>query len=372
MTTCDAAVVRTLGAPLNIERIRIEPPQLGEVIIEMGAAGICGSDRYVIDGYNMLEPPAICGHEGAGTVVEVGPGVTSLAVGDTVVQTFVGPCGTCRTCRRGLRTFCPTAMHPSGKLRDGSYRMFDTDDHPVGTYLGLGSFSRVTVTPERHCVKVSAEVPMEIAALVSCGVSTGVGAAVNIAKIKPGDTALIIGLGGVGAAAVMGAVLAGASRVIVSEVNPAKLALAERFGATDVIDASAGEVQERVMEITAGEGVDAVLLAPDRVRPEHYVTGIACLGAGGVMVHVGGTAAGMDQIPVPPGALVARQKSIVGTVIGGPDPARDVLRWTDLYLAGRLPLDRLITSRYRLDEINQGFDDLAAGRNVRGVVDMRR
>ncbi|MEO6124680.1 MAG: alcohol dehydrogenase catalytic domain-containing protein [Ilumatobacteraceae bacterium] len=371
MITCDAAVVRVLGAPMSIERIRVDPPRSGEVMIEMGVAGICGSDRYVIEGHHALEPPSVCGHEGAGTVVEVGPDVTSIAVGDVVVQTFVGPCGECRTCRRGLRTFCPTAMHPSGLMRDGTHRMFDAGDHPVGNYLGLGSFSRFTVSPARHCVVIPPDVPMEIAAIVSCGVSTGVGAAVNVARIRPGDDVLVIGLGGVGAAAVMGAVLAGASRIIVSEVNPAKLELAKVFGATDVIDATSDDVRERVMEFTSGFGVDAVLLAPDRVRPEHYTTGVSCLGPAGIMVHVGGTAAGMDYIPVAPGALVGQQKSIVGTVIGGSDPARDVLRWIDLYSAGRLPLDRLITARYRLDEINRGFDDLIGGRNIRGVVDMR-
>ena len=210
-------------------------------------------------------PPAVCGHEGAGVVVDVGPGVTGFAVGDHVVQTFIGPCGECRRCRRGLRTFCATAMHPSGPP-DGTFRMADADGEPVGTYLGLGSFSRVTVTPARHLVRVPAEVPAEIAALVSCGVATGVGAAVNVAKVRPGDSVLVIGLGGVGAAAVMGSVLAGAARVIVAEVNPDKLAVAADFGATDVVDAERrGGRRRGGAGADRGEGVDAVLLTPDRV-----------------------------------------------------------------------------------------------------------
>jgi Zn-dependent alcohol dehydrogenase len=368
MTTCEAAVLRGIGEPLTLETITVDAPHEGEVIVEMAAAGICGSDRYVIEGHYPVVPPAVCGHEGAGVIVEVGPGVTGFAVGDHVVQTFIGPCGECRRCRRGLRTFCATAMHPSGLLRDGTFRMADAAGEPVGTYLGLGSFSRVTVTPARHLVRVPAEAPAEIAALVSCGVATGVGAAVNVAKVRPGDSVLVIGLGGVGAAAVMGSVLAGAARVIVAEVNPEKLAVAADFGATDVVDATSVDVAEAVLELTAGEGVDAVLLTPDRVRPEHYVTAVAAAGPGATIVHVGGTAGGMDHIPVSPNALLSQQKAIVGTVIGGPDPARDVLRWIDLYLAGRLPLEKLITTRYALDQINQGFDDLIAGRNIRGVI----
>ena len=365
----EAAVLRALGEPLSIEAIQIHPPEQGEVILEMGAAGICGSDRYVIEGTYPVEPPAVCGHEGAGVVAEVGPGVRSLEVGDSVVQIFIGPCGTCRNCQRGLKTFCPTGMDASGRLRDGTYRMFDQSGSAVGTHLGLGSFARHTVTPERHLVKIPDGVEPAVAALVSCGVSTGVGAAVNVARVQPGDAVLVLGLGGVGAAAVMGAALAGAKRIVVVDVKAAKLALAAGYGATDVIDASADDVADAVGELTGGRGVDAVLLTPDRVRPEHYETAIACLAPAGIVVQVGGTSHGMESIPISPNALLA-QRAIVGTTIGGPDPARDVVRWIDLYLAGRLPLEKLVTQRYPLEEINTGFSDLAAGRNIRGVVAM--
>lgn len=367
MTTARSAVLREAGAPLTLETIRIDPPNEGEVIVEMGAFGLCGSDRFVLEGHYPVEPPAVCGHEGAGRVLEVGPGVTGLAPGDHVVQIFIGPCGDCGPCRRGLKTFCTTGMHPSGRLRDGTFRMF-AGDEPVGTYLGLGSFSTVTVTPQRHLVRIPTDVPWEIAALVSCGVSTGVGAAVNVARVQPGDSVLVVGIGGVGASAVMGAVLAGASRVAVSEVSPHKLEMAARFGATDTIDVTQVDVVEAIAEITGGSGVDAVILTPDRVRAEHYRDAVACLGPGGVVVQVGGTSAELDVIPVSPNALLSQQKSITGTVIGGPDPARDVLRWIDLYRAGRLPIDRLITRRYALDDINLGLADLTAGTNVRGVV----
>ncbi|MCY3633317.1 MAG: alcohol dehydrogenase catalytic domain-containing protein [bacterium] len=368
-TTTEAAVLRTVGEPLSIEAIEIHPPAHGEVILEMGAAGICGSDRYVIEGAYPVEPPAVCGHEGAGVVVEVGPGVQSLDVGDSVVQIFKGPCGTCRNCRRGLKTFCPTGMDGSGRLRDGTYRMFDQSGSAVGTHLGLGSFARHTVTPERHLVKIPDGVEPAVAALVSCGVSTGVGAAVNVADVQPGDSVMVLGIGGVGAAAVMGAALAGAERVVAVDVKADKLALAPGYGATDVVDASAADVAEAVGELTDGWGVDAVLLTPDRVRPEHYETAIACLSAGGMVVQVGGTSHGMESIPISPNLLLA-QRAIVGTTIGGPDPARDVVRWIDLYRAGRLPLEKLITQRYQLEEINTGFADLAAGRNIRGVIAM--
>lgn len=367
--TTEAAVLRAVGEQLSIEAIQIHPPAHGEVILEMGAAGICGSDRYVIEGAYPVEPPAVCGHEGAGVVIEVGPGVRSLEVGDSVVQIFVGPCGTCRTCQRGLKTFCPTGRHSSGRLRDGTYRMFDESGSAVGTHLGLGSFARHTVTPERNLVKIPEGVEPAVAALVSCGVSTGVGAAVNVARVQPGDAVLVLGLGGVGAAAVMGAALAGAGRIVAVDVKADKLALAPGYGATDVVDASADDVSDAVGQLTGGQGVDAVLLTPDRIRPEHYETAMACLAPSGMVVQVGGTSHGMDSIPVSPNALMA-QRAIVGTTIGGPDPARDVVRWIDLYLSGRLPLERLVTRRYQLEEINTGFSDLAAGRNIRGVIEM--
>ncbi|MDW3214608.1 MAG: alcohol dehydrogenase catalytic domain-containing protein [Ilumatobacteraceae bacterium] len=367
MTTARAAVLREAGSPLTLETIRIDPPKDGEVIVEMGAVGLCGSDRFVLDGHYPVEPPAVCGHEGAGKVLEVGPGVTGLTPGDHVVQIFIGPCGDCGPCRRGLKTFCRTGMHPSGRLRDGTFRMF-AGDEPIGTYLGLGSFSTTTVTPARHLVKVPADVPWEIAALVSCGVSTGVGAAVNVARVRPGDSVLVVGLGGVGASAVMGAVLAGAARVVVSEVSPDKLAMATTFGATDTVDVTQVDLVEAIADLTDGNGVDAVLLTPDRVRAAHHIDAVNCLGPGGVVVQVGGTAVDLDVIPVSPNALLSQQKSITGTVIGGPDPARDVRRWIELYRAGRLPIDRLITRRYAFDDINVGFDDLKAGTNVRGVI----
>jgi Zn-dependent alcohol dehydrogenase len=367
--TTEAAVLRAVGEPLSIEVIQIQPPARGEVILEMGAAGICGSDRYVIEGKYPVEPPAVCGHEGAGVVVEVGPGVQSLRVGDSVVQIFKGPCGTCRNCLRGLKTFCPTAMDGSGRLRDGTYRMFDESGAAVGTHLGLGSFARHTVTPERHLVKITEGVDPAVAALVSCGVSTGVGAAINVAGVQPGDAVMVLGIGGVGAAAVMGAALAGAERIVAVDVKSEKLAFALEYGATDVVDASTVDVADAVDELTLGWGVDAVLLAPDRVRSEHYETAIACLGADGIIVQVGGTSHDMNSIPVSPNLLLAQRK-IVGTSIGGPDPARDVVRWIDLYQAGRLPISKLITQRYSLDEINTGFSDLVAGRNIRGVVAM--
>lgn len=370
MITCDAAVLRAIGEPLRIEPITVEAPHHGEVLVEMTATGLCGSDVHVLNGHYPVEPPAVCGHEGTGVVIAVGPGVDNLSEGDHVVQTFIGPCGWCRRCRRGRPTFCATGMHPSGLMRDGTHRMADAAGAPVGNYLGLGSFSKITATPARHLVAIGPDIPAEIAALVSCGVSTGVGAVVNVARVSPGDDVLVIGLGGVGAAAVLGAVLAGAARIIVSEVNAAKEAVARDLGATHFIDATTTDVAEAVAELTGGEGVDAAVMAPDRVRAEHYQTAVDSLGPGGTAVQVGGTSPDLDHIPVSPGSLLSQQKSVVGTTIGGPNPARDALRWLDLYRVGRLPIDKLITRRYPLDEINQGLDDLVAGRNIRGIIMM--
>lgn len=366
-TSTVAAVMRAAGAPMTVESITVQGPAAGEVLVEMVAAGVCGSDLHVRDGQYPVALPGVGGHEGAGIVREVGPGVTELVPGDHVVQLFVSPCGECRQCRRGRRTFCAGGRLDGGTMADGGHRLFDADGQPLGSHLGLAGFSALTVCPVRSLVRIDSDVPLEVAALVSCGVSTGVGAVVNVAGVGPGDDVVVVGLGGVGAAAVMGAVVAGAARIIVVDVNPDKEALASQLGATHFVDARTEPVVEAISTMTDGLGADAVVLAPNQVRPEHFGMAVESLGVAGVVVQVGG-AHGQDAIPVAPAKLMGGQKSIVGTTFGGLDPARDVGRWLDLYQAGRLPIERLITRRYAHGDINEAFADLEAGRNLRGVV----
>jgi S-(hydroxymethyl)glutathione dehydrogenase/alcohol dehydrogenase len=238
----------------------------------------------------------------------------------------------------------------------------------VGTLLGLGSFGTHTVTPARNCVVIPRDVDLTCAALVACGVSTGVGAALNVAGTRPGDDVAVIGVGGVGAAAILGAVLGGASRIVAVDRHPSKADTALELGATHFVNARDADVGAALASITEGRGVDRVVLTLDRVLAEHYVLALGSLAPGGVAVQVGTTDQGLDHIPVSPDVLALRQASFTGTVFGGMDPPADARKWLALYRSGRLPLEKLITRTYPLDGINDAFDDLAAGRNIRGVI----
>jgi S-(hydroxymethyl)glutathione dehydrogenase/alcohol dehydrogenase len=360
--------MREHGRPLSLEELELDEPRAGEVLIRMEAVGICGSDRHVLEGRFPGAVPCVGGHEGAGVVEALGPGVGGIEVGDHVLQTFIGPCGVCGPCRRNQRTFCVERWTTDGTLSDGTFRLHDQRGGDVGTLLGLGSFGTHTVSPVRNCVVIPRDVDFECAALVACGVSTGVGAALNVAGTRPGDDVAIIGLGGVGAAAVLGVVLGGAARIVAVDRHPSKAEAALELGATHFVNAGEVDVASELARITEGRGVDRVVLTLDRVLPEHYVIAIGSLAPGGVAVQVGTTDQGLEHIPVSPDVLAHKQASFTGTVFGGMDPPADARRWLALYRSGRLPLEKLITRTYPLDRINDAFDDLAAGRNLRGVV----
>ena len=363
-----AAVMYGFDEPLRVEEIEVEPPGAGEVGLRMVAAGICGSDLHVRQGDLPVAMPAVAGHEGSAVVEAVGPGVTGYAIGDHVIQTFVATCGNCEACRRGQTSFCANGMTFDGRYADGGYRMHTTAGDPIGAPLRLGTFAAHTVTPITNLIKVSPDVDLVTAALVSCGVSTGLGAAINIARVTPGDTVAVVGIGGVGAAALLGSALAGAGKILAVDIADHKSATALGFGATEFVNARESDLVTAALAATNGRGVDKVLLTTDVIRGPLVAAAVNALAPEGIAVVVGITEKGLDSIPLSPSALVGRQRTLTGTTYGGANPQRDARRWLDLYRAGRLPLDDLITRRYRLDEINQAFDDLVAGVNVRGVV----
>jgi S-(hydroxymethyl)glutathione dehydrogenase/alcohol dehydrogenase len=239
---------------------------------------------------------------------------------------------------------------------------------PIATTLGLGSFSVHTVSPARHCAVVPRDLDLASAALLACGVSTGVGAVLNVSGIRPGDSVAVIGVGGVGAAAILGAVLGGAARIVAVDVREARRTVACELGATDFVLAGASDPRAEIERLTGGRGVDRVLLTADTIQPEMYALALESLAPGGVAVQVGTSPAALDRLPVSPHLFVRRQIAFTGTVYGSMDPARDALRWAELVRSGRLPVERLITRSYRLEQINDAFDDLVAGRNVRGVI----
>jgi len=360
--------MRAVNAPLEVTDIELDAPESGEVLIRMAAAGICGSDAHVLEGHFPAPLPAVCGHEGAGVVQEVGRDVVGIKVGDHVLHAFVGSCGACEACRRGQRTFCTVKFNPNGTYGDAKFRMHALDGTGIATPLGLGSFSTHTVTPARNCIVIPPGMDLTRACLVSCGVLTGVGSALNVAEVRPGHSVAVIGVGGVGAAAIVGSVIGGAATLIAIDVEDAKRELALSFGATHFVNARTEDPLAQLQALTGGRGVDRVLLTMDQVGVEQYRLAIAALAPGGVAVQVGSSQSGVDHLPVDPRAITLNQLSFTGTVCGGMDPQRDAGKYLELARAGRLPLDRFVTGTYPLRQINSAFSDLRAGRNIRGVI----
>ena len=364
-----AAVLRELDARLSVERVQLDEPKAGEVRIKLSASGLCGSDLHFITGQMPGRLPTVRGHEGAGFVESVGPGMSALTVGDRVVTRFVASCGVCAECRRGRLINCARGTAPAdGTMLDGTYRIHGEDGVEIGTGSRLGTFAEHAVVSVDSCVHVPFDVDMVPAALVSCGVTTGMGAALNVAGVRPGDNVAVLGTGGVGIAAIQGALLGGAARVIAIDIDAGKLDRAASFGATHVLESTSPDLPAAVRDLTDGVGADKATIAIDDVRAEHIATTLALLGNGGTAVLVGLPDRSLDHIPYPPGRLLSEQKVVTATLGGGPDPGADALRYLDWFRAGRLPLDRFVTTTYTLDQINDAIDDLRSGRNVRGVI----
>jgi S-(hydroxymethyl)glutathione dehydrogenase/alcohol dehydrogenase len=357
-----------------VEEIEVDRPKAGEVLLRVEAAAICHSDRHNVTGHRVVRRPCVVGHEGAGVVEAVGEGVTRVVPGDRVMLSFVPSCGHCHACLRGRTLDCERGIGapPDGTAVDGTYRLHSLSGEDLGQAARIGAFSRHTVVSQEACLKVPEGLPMASLALLSCGVTTGLGAALHQARIGLGETVVVVGVGGVGTAAVQGAVIAGAGRVIAVDLNERRLESARRFGATDALDAREGDWVDGVRALTSGRGADSALLCIDHIEPRHIAQLMACIRPGGTGVMVGSSELGVDHIEVSPAAMVSQHKTLRGTIYGSENPQRDALQYLDLYRAGRLRLDEMVTATYALGEINEGFADLVAGRNVRGVVEMAR
>ncbi len=368
-----AAVLREMGAPapyaeskpLEIVELELDPPGPGEVLIEVGAAGLCHSDLSVIDGSRPRVMPMALGHEAAGEVVEVGPNVDSLQVGDHAVLAFVPACGSCDPCRSGRAALCTAGAEANAKgtLLSGAIRLHDEGGQPVHHHLGVSAFSDRIVVSERSAVRVDPDLPYELAALFGCAVLTGVGAAVKSAEIRPGHSVVIFGLGGVGLAALMGAVLAGAGQVIgVDRIND-KLALASELGATATVEAGPGAV-ERIRELTGG-GADRAIetVGSAAVLADAY----AATAKGGTTVTVG-LPHPKQMLEIPAVSLVAEERTLKGSYLGSCVPALDIPNFIALRGAGRLPVERLLTGTLELEQVNEGFDRLASGEAARQAI----
>jgi alcohol dehydrogenase (nicotinoprotein) len=363
----NAAVLAELGADWEITELELDPPKAGEVLIRWAAAGLCHSDEHLRTGDIPVRYPIVGGHEGAGVVEETGAGVTRLAVGDHVVCSFLPVCGHCRFCARGMTNLCDLGMFLYDNcLPDGTFR-FHAGESDLGQMCLLGTFSQFSTVSEHSCVKIDADLPLEVAALVGCGVPTGWGTAVNAGDVRPGETVVIYGIGGVGINAVQGAAFAGAQHIIAVDPLANKRAVAEQLGATHTA-ADAAEAQQLATELSKGVGADKALITMGVVTQEAIDAAFAAIRKRGTVVITGLNGPGVKNIVVPSFELTLFEKRIQGALFGGGNPFDDIPKMLELYRGGHLKLDELVTNRYRLDEVNQGYQDLVDGKNVRGLI----
>jgi alcohol dehydrogenase (nicotinoprotein) len=362
-----AAVLRDMGKDWEITELDLDPPKSGEVLVRFVAAGLCHSDDHLRTGDIPVRYPIVGGHEGAGIVEETGGDVSRFKPGDHVVCSFLPVCGHCRFCAQGMSNLCDLgALLYDNSLTDGTFR-FHSDGEDYGQMCLLGTFSQLAVLSEHSCVKVDDDLPLETAALVGCGVPTGWGTAVNAGGVRPGDTTVVYGVGGVGINAVQGAAFAGAQHVIAVDPVAAKLEVAASLGATHTAT-TAEQAQQIVTEVTRGVGADQALVTVGVVTEEVIAAAFAAIRKRGIVVVTGLAGPGKKTIQLPSFDLTILEKRIVGALFGGGNPFEEIPRMLGLYRAGRLKLDELVTTRYRLEDINQGYRDLLDGRNIRGVL----
>jgi len=351
--------------PLRIEELDLDGPGPGEVLVEVQAAGLCHSDLSVIDGARPRPLPMALGHEAAGIVRETGPGVDDLAEGDHVVMIFVPACGHCLPCSEGRPALCEPAARANGEGRLLSGRRpLSKNGSPINHHMGVAAFSRFTVVSRRSLVKIDPMLPLDEAALFGCAVMTGVGAVLNTARVSAGQSVAVVGLGGVGLNALLGALLVGADPVIAIDIVPEKLALARQLGASHAVDAGDKHAIEQVRAASGG-GVDHALEMAGSVPALELAYKITR--RGGTTVTAG-LAHPSKQLSIQQVSLVGEERTLKGSYIGSCVPLRDIPRYLGLYAKGRLPIDRLLSERIRHDGLNAAFDRLAEGKTVRQIL----
>jgi len=363
-----AAVFRGVGAPLAIEDITLDPPSPTEMLVKIGAVGLCRTDLHVLRGERRVAmTPMVLGHEAAGRVETIGSAVTGIAVGDHVVLTFIPGCGRCRWCTQGLHHLCaegPRITH--GPQLDGTYRRRDRDGRDVGAFCMIGGFAERTVVDQASVVVIDKDIPLDLASLVACGVPAGVGATRNRAKVKLGDSVLVVGCGGDGMNVVQGARLCGATTIIAADIVPAKLTWAKEFGATHGVNATGEALTKEVLALTGGFGVNHAFVCID--PPATLLPAFRATAKAGNVIVTALTPDTVTEIKIPPLELFVTQKAIMGAVYGFQSPRLQIPELLALYRRGDIKLKELITQRYSLDDIARGYADLEAGLNLRGVI----
>ncbi|HUJ86237.1 MAG TPA: Zn-dependent alcohol dehydrogenase [Burkholderiales bacterium] len=360
-----AVVCRELNKPVVVESITVDPPQRGEVMVKLGACGVCHSDLSATNGTIPLPPPLVLGHEAAGEVIAVGEGVSGLAVGDHVVSSFIYMCGKCRFCSMGRPVLCVEQGKALSTLPDGTLRTKDAQGKPLNIFSGCGVMAEYATLHVDNVVKIDPGIPFDRAALVGCAVTTGVGAVFNTARVVPGASVAVFGCGGVGLNVIQGAAIAGAGRIVAIDAMESKLELAKKFGATDALLAKPGEDLTKPLKKLTGGGADYAFECVG--SGELAAAAYKATGRGGVTVVVGVAKPG-DSTSVRTMTLPFEEKTLTGSYFGSCVPRIDFPRMLGLYMQGKLKLDELITRRYSIDEAPQAFADLESGKNARGVI----
>lgn len=365
-----AAILDEVGREYEVVDLELDPPKAGEVLVRMAYSGICHSDEGIRHS-PACRLPLVGGHEGSGVVEAVGEGVVDLRPGDHVATSFIDVCRRCRWCVTGQTYLCDNGMRiPTGELSDGTVR-FHHDGRDLGAFCTVGSFAEYSVLDQNGCVKIDDDLPLDVAALLSCGVATGWGSAVNSAEVRAGEVVAIYGSGGVGANAVQGAALAGARAVIVTDPVAFKREFAESVGATHTF-ADAAAAQEFVTLYTRGVGVDKSIVTTGSITPQDIAAARAATRKGGTIVL---TAVAHDSsevtLQLPSTWVTSLVQRIQGSLYGQCNPHVHVPHLATLYREGRLKLDELITNRYKLDDVAHAFADMRNGVNIRGIIEHR-
>lgn len=378
---CKAAIIHGPNQDWSIEEIEVDPPKAGEVLVKWTHAGLCHSDEHMVTGD--FDPPAdqkemmgiesvypmIGGHEGAGVVAEVGPGVTTVQVGDHVSASFVPTCGQCRYCVTGRQNLCDSGRGTfmPGMITDGTSRHRSADGTELLLLAKLGTFSEYSCVAETSVIKVDPDLPLEVVSLVSCGVATGWGSATKRGDIRPGDTVVIVGCGGIGMNAVQGAKMAGAKNVVAVDPVEFKRETAMDFGATHTHESMEAAMMP-VAEMTMGQMADVVVMTPGVMYGDLMNLGTKLAGKGGTIVVTAVAPLDQTSADVNLSEITLWNKEIKGTIFGSLNPKHDIPNLLSMYTAGTLKLDELITNTYDLDDINEGYRAMRDGENIRGVV----
>jgi len=361
------------GAPgeWDVIEVDVDEPRANEVLVRYVSAGLCHSDDHLAKGdVPSAHYPYCGGHEGAGIVEAVGSGVTNVKVGDHVVASFLPTCGRCRWCASGQQNLCDNgAFMMRGTQLDGTFRLHH-GGVDVAQAFSVSTFCEYSVIPEMSAIVIGNDIPLEVACLVGCGVPTGWGSAVNAAAVRPGDIVIVMGVGGVGINAVQGAKHAGAARIIAVDPVPFKRDSALKLGATDALE-NMTEATELGLSLTDGQGADSAVVTVGVATGDHVGQAFSAIRKGGTVVLTAAANIAADTLPVNLLELTMHQKRVQGALFGMCSPTRDIPKFLDLYRQGYLALDELVSRRYQLEEINQGYADLHAGTNLRGVVDFR-